>query len=94
MRVEGGMTLSDDDILDNNIRREIMILLRDRELRAMEIARRVKRGGPAVSAHLTRLAEAGLLRCRHEGVYRYYGVETQRAFAAWNSALRPRGGVL
>lgn len=53
-------------------RREILILVRNRELTAGEIAARFDVTRPAVSQHLTVLKEAGLLRERRQGTRRLY----------------------
>jgi len=53
-------------------RREILELVRDRELAAGEIATHFEITRPAVSQHLTVLKEAGLLVERRDGVRRLY----------------------
>jgi DNA-binding transcriptional ArsR family regulator len=53
-------------------RREILELVRDRELSAGEIASRFEVTRPAVSQHLTVLKESGLLVERREGTRRLY----------------------
>jgi DNA-binding transcriptional ArsR family regulator len=53
-------------------RREILSLVRERELSAGEIASRFDVTRPAVSQHLTVLREAGLLNERREGTRRLY----------------------
>lgn len=53
-------------------RREILYLVRDRELAAGEIAAHFDVTPPAVSQHLKVLREAGLLRLRRDGTRRYY----------------------
>jgi DNA-binding transcriptional ArsR family regulator len=53
-------------------RREILSLVRDRELSAGEIAARFAVTRPAVSQHLTVLKEAGLLDERRQGTRRLY----------------------
>ncbi|MEK6250529.1 MAG: metalloregulator ArsR/SmtB family transcription factor [Actinomycetota bacterium] len=53
-------------------RREILRLVRDRELSAGEIASRFDVTRPAVSQHLTVLRDAGLLNERREGTRRLY----------------------
>ena len=53
-------------------RREILQLVRDKELAAGEIAARFDVTRPAISQHLTVLKEAGLLSERREGTRRLY----------------------
>jgi DNA-binding transcriptional ArsR family regulator len=53
-------------------RREILELVRDRELTAGEIASRFEVTRPAVSQHLTVLKESGLLVERRDGARRLY----------------------
>ena len=53
-------------------RREILNLLRERELSAGEVASRFEITQPAISQHLKVLREAGLVSERREGTRRYY----------------------
>jgi len=53
-------------------RREILGLVRDRELAAGEIAARFDVTRPAISQHLTVLKNAGLVSERREGTRRLY----------------------
>ena len=53
-------------------RREILALVRDRELGAGEIASRFEITRPAVSQHLGVLRDAGLLNERRDGTRRFY----------------------
>jgi DNA-binding transcriptional ArsR family regulator len=53
-------------------RRQILELVRDRELAAGEIAAHFDITRPAVSQHLTVLKEAGLIAERRQGVRRLY----------------------
>lgn len=53
-------------------RREILSLVRDRELPAGEIARRFDVTRPAISQHLAVLKEAGLVTERRDGTRRLY----------------------
>lgn len=53
-------------------RREILSLVRDRELAAGEIAARFEVTRPAISQHLTVLKGAGLLSERRDGTRRLY----------------------
>jgi DNA-binding transcriptional ArsR family regulator len=53
-------------------RREILRLVRDRELAAGEIAARFEVTRPTISQHLTLLKNAGLITERREGTRRFY----------------------
>lgn len=53
-------------------RREILELIRNRELAAGEIAARFDVTRPAISQHLTVLRNAGLVRERRDGARRLY----------------------
>src|SRR3954449_3967240 len=53
-------------------RREILQLIRDRELNAGEIAAGFDVSRPAISQHLGVLKEAGLVTERREGTRRFY----------------------
>jgi DNA-binding transcriptional ArsR family regulator len=53
-------------------RREILRMIRDRELAAGEIAAGFDVTRPAISQHLTVLRNAGLIRERREGTRRLY----------------------
>ena len=53
-------------------RLRILQLVWDRELSAGEIAEQVAVSFPAVSQHLAKLKQAGLVSVRKEGRYRYY----------------------
>ncbi len=77
-------------------RREILRLVRDRELSAGEIAAQFEVTRPAVSQHLGVLKQAGLLEERREGARRLYrvrpeGLDGLRAFLEdfWGEGLRP-----
>lgn len=58
-------------------RREILALVRDRELGAGEIASHFDVSRPAVSQHLAVLREAGLLSERREGTRRLYRAQPE-----------------
>lgn len=58
-------------------RREILLLVRDRELSAGEIASRFEITRPAVSQHLGVLKHAGLLTERRDGTRRLYRARPQ-----------------
>jgi DNA-binding transcriptional ArsR family regulator len=75
-------------------RREILRLVRDRELAAGEIAARFDVTRPAISQHLTVLKNAGLVSERRAGTRRLYsarpdGLAELRAFldAFWDERL-------
>jgi len=75
-------------------RREILTLVRDRELSAGEIAAHFDVTRPAVSQHLTVLKEAGLVSERRNGTRRLYrarpeGLTELRAFLEefWDERL-------
>jgi DNA-binding transcriptional ArsR family regulator len=53
-------------------RRQILALVRDRELAAGQIAARFEVTRPAISQHLTVLRKAGLVSERREGTRRLY----------------------
>ena len=53
-------------------RREILALVRDRELPAGEIAERFDISRPAISQHLAVLRQAGLVTERRAGTRRFY----------------------
>lgn len=75
-------------------RRELLLLVADRERTAGEVAGRFDVTRQAVSQHLRILLEAGLIRERRDGARRWYsarpeGLEDVRAYleAMWPSAL-------
>jgi DNA-binding transcriptional ArsR family regulator len=75
-------------------RREILRLIRDRELAAGEIASHFEVTRPAISQHLTVLKNAGLVQERRDGTRRIYrarpeGLAELRAYleAFWDESL-------
>ena len=60
-------------------RREILALIRDRELAAGEIATRFSVTRPAISQHLAVLREAGLITERRAGTRRLYRARPEGA---------------
>lgn len=92
----GKLTLTDDatygDRMDAALqalaeprRREILGMVKDRELTVGEIAAQFEVTRPAISQHLKVLREAGLVTDRREGTRRYYralpeGLNELRAF--------------
>ena len=82
------------DALAEPRRREILGLIRDRELAAGEIARQFDVTRPAVSQHLAVLKDAGLVSERREGTRRHYrarpeGLAELRSYLDefWDSGL-------
>src|ERR1044072_1957543 len=82
-------------------RREILQLIRDRELTAGEIASGFEVTRPAISQHLGVLKEAGLVSERREGTRRFYRArpeglkelkEVLEGFWAVSPAQVKRGG--
>ena len=76
-------------------RRRILVLVRDRELSAGEIAAHFDVSRPAVSQHLTVLREAGLVEERRNGTRRLYrarpeGLAELKAFldGFWDERLQ------
>ena len=69
-------------------RREILQLVRDRELAAGEIAARFDVTRPTISQHLTVLKNAGLVSERREGTRRLYSVRRE-GLAELHSFLDP-----
>lgn len=53
-------------------RREILSLVRDREMTSSSIASHFEISAPAISQHLKVLEESGLVLVRREGTKRYY----------------------
>jgi len=74
-------------VLDHATRREVLILLREKELTAGQISELIGRGRPTLSHHLSILCEAGLIACRSQGAYRIYRIEARAALAAWDVHL-------
>ncbi len=75
-------------------RREILNLVKDRELAVGEIAAQFDVTRPAISQHLRVLKDAGLVADRREGTRRYYravpeGLRELRAFVEgfWDARL-------
>src|SRR5215471_15874848 len=70
-------------------RRDILALIRDRELAAGEIASRFDVTRPAISQHLAVLRDAGLLTERRDGARRLYRARPDGAaeLRAWLDVL-------
>jgi DNA-binding transcriptional ArsR family regulator len=78
----------------DQVRREILLMLRDDPLSAGQIADRFAISRPAVSRHLRVLREAGLVRDRADGRRRVYTLVTAPLdeLAGWLQRLtRPSG---
>jgi DNA-binding transcriptional ArsR family regulator len=76
------------------VRREVLLMLRDRPLSAGEIADRFVISRPAVSRHLRVLREAGLVRDSADGRRRVYTLVTEPLdeLVGWlGLLLRPSG---
>jgi DNA-binding transcriptional ArsR family regulator len=76
-------------------RREILLLIQNRELSSGEIAARFDVTRPAISQHLKVLADAGLVTVRREGTRRLYkarpeGLAEVRQFLEefWDTGLQ------
>ena len=62
--------------LNDNTRREILKLLRDKDLTAGEIADQFHISKPSISHHLDLLKQAGLVEAVKEGQFIYYSLNT------------------
>lgn len=62
--------------LNDPTRREILEMLRDKDLTAGEIAGQFDMSWPSVSHHLEILRKAGLVVSAKEGQYLYYSINT------------------
>jgi len=62
--------------LNDNTRREILELLRDKDLTAGEIADQFHISKPSISHHLDLLKQAGLVEAVKEGQFIYYSLNT------------------
>ncbi|UAC01358.1 winged helix-turn-helix transcriptional regulator [Dactylosporangium vinaceum] len=78
----------------DEVRREILLMLRDRPLSAGEIADRFAISRPAVSRHLRVLREAGLVQDTADGRRRVYELVTGPLdeLARWLERLRQPDG--
>jgi DNA-binding transcriptional ArsR family regulator/uncharacterized protein YndB with AHSA1/START domain len=66
------------DALSSPIRREILWLVRDRELAAGEIAAMFELSAPTISQHLALLRDSGLVEMRVDGTFRRYRTRRER----------------
>lgn len=62
--------------LNDHTRREILKLLRDKDLTAGEIADQFHISKPSISHHLDLLKQAGLVEAVKEGQFIYYSLNT------------------
>jgi ArsR family transcriptional regulator len=62
--------------LNDPTRREILQLLRDKEMTAGEIAEKFNMSWPSISHHLDLLKQAKLVLAEKEGQYIYYSLNT------------------
>ena len=62
--------------LNDSTRREILELLRDKDLTAGQIADQFHISKPSISHHLDLLKQAGLVEAVKEGQYIYYSLNT------------------
>ena len=76
------------------VRRDILVMLRDRRLPAGDIADRFAISRPAVSRHLRVLRECGLVRDTLVGRHRLYELDTSRfaGLVAWLGQFTPAAG--
>jgi DNA-binding transcriptional ArsR family regulator len=72
-------------ILDNEVRREIVILLAERARAAGDIADALGRSRSGISQHLAQLLGARLVQCEKRGPLRIYSLNSAAALAAWNT---------
>lgn len=62
--------------LNDKTRRDILELLREKEMSAGEIVERFAISGPSISHHLDLLKQADLVRTTKNGQYIYYSLNT------------------
>jgi DNA-binding transcriptional ArsR family regulator len=62
--------------LNDTTRREILEMLKKRDLTAGEIANRFNISKPSISHHLDLLKQAGLVQAMKEGQFIYYSLNT------------------
>jgi DNA-binding transcriptional ArsR family regulator len=78
--------------LDHPLRREVCILLRERERPASDLAATLRTHPPTLSHHLGILLSVGLVRVRVAGRRRIYQLVPSSALAAWERWLDPGRG--
>ncbi len=76
--------------LNDPTRREILEMLRERDMTAGEIADRFSFGKPTISHHLDLLRQAGLVKSWKEGQFVFYTLNTTVVdeLMAWLIALK------
>jgi DNA-binding transcriptional ArsR family regulator len=62
--------------LNDPTRREILELLREKDLTAGEIVEKFNMSGPSISHHLDLLKQAGLVTAEKDGQFIYYSLNT------------------
>lgn len=62
--------------LNDEVRRDILELLKSRDMTAGEIADHFHLGKPTISHHLDLLRQADLVSCRKQGQFVIYSIET------------------
>ncbi len=62
--------------LNDEVRRDILELLKTRDMTAGEIADQFNLGKPTISHHLDILRQADLVSCRKQGQFVIYSIET------------------
>ncbi len=71
-------------VLDNEVRREILILLASGPRPAGDIAEYLARSRSGISQHLSQLLNANLVSCERRGPQRIYTVNADQALQAWD----------
>jgi ArsR family transcriptional regulator len=62
--------------LSDPIRRKILLMLKERDMTAGEIAERFDISKPSISYHLNTLKQAGMVLDERKGQYIYYSINT------------------
>ncbi len=62
--------------MNDEVRRDILELLKTRDMTAGEIADQFNLGKPTISHHLDILRQADLVSCRKQGQFVIYSIET------------------
>jgi DNA-binding transcriptional ArsR family regulator len=70
--------------LDNEVRREILILLANGPHPAGDIAETLARSRSGISQHLAQLLSASLVSCERRGPQRIYSLNPAQALDAWD----------
>ena len=80
--------------ISDPIRREILDLLKEKEMTVNEIVNKFNISQPSISNHLTILKNAGLIRAEKSGKYVYYSLNTTvltESFRWFFSLLNSKG---